>query len=55
MAAHMAAAGGAVTGDGLTRLSRKNSSGPSAQAFAAAAAVWVILGPAPARPLIAAS
>lgn len=45
-------AGQAATGDGLTRLSRKHSSGPSTAAFAVAAATWLILAPAPTRPSI---
>jgi hypothetical protein len=45
-------AGRAPTGDGLDRLSRKSSTGPSVAAFATAAALHVILGPQPARPQI---
>ena len=52
MDAEMASAGKAPTGDGLTRLSRKNSTGQSAGAFATAAAAWAILGPQPRRPSI---
>lgn len=45
-------AGRAATGDGLQRLSRKNSTGSSAAAFAVAAAAHHILRPAPALPLL---
>lgn len=48
----MTNAGRAATGDGLYRLSRKNSTGQSTGAFATAAACWVILGPQPQRPAI---
>lgn len=52
-AEELANAGQAATGDGLTRLSRKHSSGPSTAAFATAAAVWVITNPLTAtRPAI---
>ena len=45
-------AGKAVTGDGLTRLSRRTSTGSSASAFATAAAVSVLLEPAPLAPRV---
>lgn len=45
-------AGKAPTGDGLERLSRKASTGPSTAAFATAAAVHHILGPLPGKPAI---
>ena len=48
----MSNAGKAPSGDGLDKLSRKTSTGPSVAAFATAAAVHVILGPQPARPAI---
>jgi phage terminase large subunit-like protein len=45
-------AGQAPTGDGLLRLSRKNSTGRCTAAFAVAAAAHAVLGPRPARPAI---
>jgi hypothetical protein len=45
-------AGQAPTGDGLLRLSRKNSTGRSTAAFAFAAATHAALAPRPARPTI---
>jgi phage terminase large subunit-like protein len=50
--ADMGSAGQAPTGDGLLRLSRKNSTGRSTAAFAVAAAVHAVLGPRPPRPTI---
>lgn len=52
LAEAMTSAGQAPTGDGLTRLSRKNSSGPAAEAWAVACATWAILAPAPETPAI---
>lgn len=48
----MANAGSAPTGDGLQRLSRKTSTGPSTAAFAIAAAAHHTFRPAPAVPLL---
>ena len=45
-------AGKAQAGDGLSRLSRTDSTGSSASAFAVASAVHVIIGPGPGRPAI---
>jgi hypothetical protein len=45
-------AGQAPTGDGLLRLSRKNSTGRSTAAFSVAAAAHAVLGPRVARPAI---
>lgn len=48
----LAGAGRASTGDGLFRLSRKNSTGRSTAAYATAAAVWLMLAPTPDKPRI---
>lgn len=52
METEMGNAGQAPTGDGLTRLSRKNRSGPATDAWSVAAAAWAILAPEPIAPKI---